>query len=65
MIKSIANNRNATEKRKMEYKNLKFFVLSSKNRLSRVKGGTRLASVIEVQAQENSQVRYNLLEEKH
>jgi len=56
MIKSIVNSRNAVEKRKMEYKSLKFFVLSSKSRLKQLKGGCRLATVIDKQQKENSQV---------
>ena len=56
MIESIAKSKNASEKHKMEYHNLKFFVLSSKNRLRRIKGGSRLADVLDVQMQENQQV---------
>ncbi len=56
MINSIAKSKNASEKRKMEYKNLKFFVLNSLNRVQRVRSGTRLANVIKVQAAENQKV---------
>ncbi len=61
MIASIARSKNISEKNKMGYKNLKFFVSNSKNRLLRVKSGCRLASVLETQQQENEEARLETL----
>ena len=56
MIGSIAKSKNISEKAKMGYKNLKFFVGNSKNRLQKIRSGCRLANVIESQVQENHEV---------
>ena len=56
MIESIAQSKNTSEKNKMGFKNLKFFVNNSKNRLKRVKTGSRLANILESQAAENQEV---------
>jgi len=56
MIESIARSKNASEKSKMGYKNLKFFVNNSKNRLNRIKSGCRLSNVLQAQVNENNEV---------
>jgi len=60
MIESITMSKNLIEKQKMDYKNLQFFVNSSKNRLHKVKAGSRLAHVIESQARENQKAFLSL-----
>jgi hypothetical protein len=56
MIESIARSQNVAVKHRMEYKNLKFFMSNSKNRLQRIKSGCRLAHVLETQQQDNQEV---------
>ena len=58
MIKSIAKSKNASEKHKLDFQNLRFFVLNSKNRVKRIRSGCRLSDVIDVQVDENKQVSF-------
>ena len=60
MIESIARSKNITEKHKMGYKNLKFFVNNSKSRLQRIKTGGRLSHVLEIQENENKEVYFHI-----
>ena len=48
--------KNTSEKNKISYMSLKFFIANSRDRVQRVKSGCRLVHVIESQAQENKHV---------
>ena len=60
MIESIARSKNLSAKHKMGYKNLMFFVNNSRTRVQRVKTGTRLSSVLDLQLQESKEVIFIL-----
>ena len=60
MLENIVRSKNLSEKNKMGYKNLKFFVNNSQNRLKRVKSGDRLFGIIEDQVEQNSGVSFIL-----
>ena len=56
MLESIAKSKILTEKNKMNYKNLRFFLENSKERMKRIKAGTKLSTVIDIQRQNNKKV---------
>ena len=56
MLESIARSKIISEKQTMGYKNLSFFVNNSKNRLKKVKSGSKLSYVLESQKQDNKEV---------
>lgn len=60
MLESVARSKNLSERHKLGYRSLKFFVNSSKNRLQKVRTGSRLAHVLDTQIKKNKDVRYVL-----
>ena len=55
-MESINHSKNTSEKNKVGYMSLKFLIANSRDRLHRVKTGSRLGCVLEAQTQENQEV---------